>query len=213
MCPNLSWNKRDACRWSRPEMSCKYFFEGVELSIVLNRFFFSKFFQWRCHHFFNFSLLSWQSVEMLRGSFLWRSRGRNLASLEEPWATSLASSSARLLGLKSQWPGTQCSCKSTSPLGLPFHWIPSARAWCLSSLSIRLSCFECRCLAEWWMASSKYCPECERLFYKALITTWLSVPRTVGWVSRRLRPLSRWRPMIRPTPSASYTVCSLVVPR
>ena len=148
MWPVLSWKSREACRRSKPAMRRKYFFEGAELSIVLSRFSLSEFFQWRCQRFFNFSLFSWQRAEMLRGSFLRRIGGRNLASLEEPWAANFASSSAHSLGSKSQWPGTQCSCKSTTPLDLPFHRTPSAIACHLSSLFIRPSCFACKCSAD-----------------------------------------------------------------
>ena len=151
MCPVWSWNIRDDWRWSRPEISCKYFLEGMELSIVLKRFSLSEFFQHRCHLFFSLSLFPCQSAEILSGSFLRSSWGRNLASLNEPWAASFASSSAHLFGLKLQCPGTQCSCKLTIPLVLPFHWIPSSKARWQALLFIRLSCFTCKLLVERWM--------------------------------------------------------------
>ena len=201
MCSKQSWNRREACHQSRPDMSCKYFLDGTALSIEHSRFSLSEFFHLLCHLFFSFSAFSWCRAEILNGSFLWSSWGRNLVLLEEPCMASLTSSLAHSLGPKFQWPGTQFICKSITPLDLPSQCSPASMTWRCSTWFIRPSCFLCshnidldeqaNCSALWW----------------------LSVPRTVGWTSWWLRQLSRWSPIIRPTPSASYTVCCWGVPR
>ena len=102
MCPERSRNSKEACRQSRSAMSREYFLDRAELSIVRSKFSLSELFHRHCHLLFSLLKLSCWSAEMLSGSFLQSSSGRNLASLEDPCAASLASSSAHSLGLKLQ---------------------------------------------------------------------------------------------------------------
>ena len=121
MCPERSWNSKEACRRSRSAASREYFLDGAELLIDCSKFSLSELFHRLCHLLFSLLRLSCRSAEMLSGSFLWSNGGRNLASLEDPCVASLASSSARSLGPKLQWPGTQWICKLTTPFEFPFH--------------------------------------------------------------------------------------------
>ena len=162
-------------------MSQKYFLDGTKLSIEHSRFSLSKFSHLLCHLFLSFFEFTWHRAEMLSGRFFWSSHGRNLVLLEEPCVVSLASLSAHSLGLKLQWPGTQCICKLITPLDLPSQWLPASMTWRCSPQFIRPSCFLCSCSAAWWMASSKYWPKCESWLFNALMTTWLWAGLADGW--------------------------------
>ena len=107
MCPERSWNSKEACRQSRSAMSREYFLDRAELSIYCSKFSLSELLHHRCHLLFSLLRLSCRSAEMVSGSFLRSSGGRNLALLEDSCTGSLASSFACSLGPKSQWPGTQ----------------------------------------------------------------------------------------------------------
>ena len=87
-----------------------------ELLIVLSKFSLSELFHLRLHLFFNLSECDCQMAEMLSGKHLWSSAGRDLASLDWPWAASLASSSVRLFSLKFRCLGTQWSWRLITPL-------------------------------------------------------------------------------------------------
>ena len=84
MCPDWSWKSREAwCRLS-PLISCRYFLDAAELSIVRSRFSLSVFFHLCLHLLLSLSKWDWWRAEMLSGRDFQRSMGRNLVSLEWP---------------------------------------------------------------------------------------------------------------------------------
>jgi hypothetical protein len=130
-------------------MRWMYFFYGTELSIAFRQASLRDGFYLCSQLFTSLALWFWWRAETLKGKCLHKNVGKDLVSLESPWTTFLASSSAcSFLGLKSWCPGTQWICRLITPLFLPSQLLLASIALTLSSWLIRQSCLVLSCSAS-----------------------------------------------------------------
>ena len=148
MCPEWSWNIREAWVCKKLVTSFSQFFEGVDLLIEWVLWYCGNNFHLCFHLFCTLVYKSCLIAAMPIGNECLSNFDRLMLGLDSPFAAPLANSSAFLFSAKFLWPEIHWTLRLMTPLVLTINWFP----WCLalwkSAAFNSLSCFTCKLLAR-----------------------------------------------------------------